>query len=120
MSILTSVIMMLKWLGLNEDDEVIVPAYTYAATAYGNHAVPNPFVDVKMISHYVDCIRRAITPKTKAVAAADIAGFLCDYDRITELVQEPEIIQQFNPSRYPEKDRRILIINDAPISWSLF
>lgn len=110
-------IMMLKWLGLNQDDEVIIPAYTYAATALAViHAGAKPvMVDVKDDFNIdVDCIRRAITPKTKAVIAVDIAGFPCDYDRIMELVQEPEIIQQFNPSSdIQRRIGRILIINDA-------
>ena len=117
-------IMMLKWLGLNEDDEVIVPAYTYAATALAViHAGAKPvMVDVKDDFNIdVDCIRRAITPKTKAVVAVDIAGFPCDYDRIMELVQEPEIIQQFNPSSdIQKKIGRILIINDAAHSLGAF
>ena len=89
----------------------------------GNSCGAKPvMVDVKDDFNIdVDCIRRAITPKTKAVVAVDIAGFPCDYDRIMELVQEPEIIQQFNPSSdIQKKIGRILIINDAAHSLGAF
>lgn len=110
-------IMMLKWLGLKEGDEVIVPAYTYCATALAVlHAGAKPVMvdsgDDLNIS--VESIRRAITEKTKAIIPVDIAGFPCKYDEIMNLVKEPEIKSIFKPTSIVQKKLgRILILNDA-------
>jgi len=110
-------IMMLKWLGVKEGDEVIVPAYTYAATALAVlHAGAKP---VMVDSGYdfnisVEAIRSAITERTKAIIPVDIAGFPCNYEEIMNMVKEPEIISKFIPtSAIQKKLRRILILNDA-------
>lgn len=110
-------IMMLRWLGLKEDDEVIVPAYTYSATALAVlHAGAKPVMvdsgDDFNIS--VEDIRKAITPKTKAIIPVDIAGFPCDYDAIMELVKEPAIMSLFKAgSENQNKMGRIMVLNDA-------
>jgi dTDP-4-amino-4,6-dideoxygalactose transaminase len=66
----------------------------------------------------VDAIRKAITPKTKAIIAVDLAGFPCDYDAIMDLVNEESIQKQFNPhGENQEKLNRILIISDAAHSF---
>ena len=110
-------IMMLRWLGVKEDDEVIVPAYTYSATALAVlHAGAKPVMvdsgDDFNIS--VDDIRKAITPKTKAIIPVDIAGFPCNYDDIMELVKEPAIMSLFNAgSENQNKMGRIMVLNDA-------
>lgn len=110
-------IMMLRWMGVNADDEVIVPAYTYSATALAVlHAGAKPvMVDSGTdFNISVEAIRKAITPRTKAIIPVDIAGFPCDYDRIMALVQEPEIKKMFVPSSpVQEKLGRILVLNDA-------
>ena len=83
--------MMLKWLGVKEGDEVIVPAYTYAATALAvlhAGAVPVMVDSCEDFNISVQAIRAAITPKTKAIIPVDIAGFPCDYDAIMEVVTE--------------------------------
>lgn len=110
-------IMMLKWLGIKEGDEVIVPAYTYAATALAVlHAGAKP---VMVDSGYdfnisVEAIRSAITERTKAIIPVDIAGFPCNYEEIMNMVKEPEIISKFIPtSAIQKKLGRILILNDA-------
>ena len=110
-------IMMLKWLGIKEGDEVIVPAYTYSATALAvYHAGGTPvMVDTKEdFNISVEAIREAITSKTKAIIPVDIAGFPCDYDEIMDLVNEGEIRSLFNAtSNIQEKLGRILVLNDA-------
>lgn len=110
-------IMMLRWLGLKPEDEVIVPAYTYSATALAVlHAGAKPvMVDSgEDFNISVEAIRKAITPKTKAIIPVDIAGFPCDYDCIMELVNKPEIRDLFRPtSSVQEKLGRILVMNDA-------
>ena len=110
-------IMMLKWLGVKEGDEVIVPAYTYSATALAVlHAGAKPIMvdagDDFNIS--VEAIRKAITPRTKAIIPVDIAGFPCDYDAIMSLVKEPEAKSQFvAETDNQQKLGRILVLNDA-------
>ena len=110
-------IMMLRWLGVKEGDEVIVPAYTYSATALAVlHAGAKPvMVDSgKDFNISVDAIRQAVTPRTKAIIPVDIAGFPCDYDRIMSLVQEQSIRDLFQPTSPVQKQLgRILVLNDA-------
>lgn len=110
-------IMMLMWLGVKEGDEVIVPAYTYSATALAVlYAGAKPIMvdsgDDFNIS--VEAIRKAITPNTKAIIPVDIAGFPCDYDAIMSLVKEPEVKSQFvAETDNQQKLGRILVLNDA-------
>ena len=110
-------IMMLKWWGVKEGDEVIVPAYTYCATALAvMHAGAKPVMvdsgDDLNIS--VEAMRNAITPKTKAIIPVDIAGFPCDYNTIMKVVNEPEIKALFLPeTENQRKLGRILVLNDA-------
>lgn len=110
-------IMMLRWLGVKEGDEVIVPAYTYSATALAVlHAGAKPvMVDSgKDFNISVDAIRQAVTTRTKAIIPVDIAGFPCDYDRIMSLVQEQSIRDLFQPTSPAQKQLgRILVLNDA-------
>lgn len=110
-------IMILKWLGVQAGDEVIVPAYTYCATALAViHAGATPvMVDVHDdFNISVNSIRGAITSNTKAILPVDFAGFPCDYDEIMQLVSSSEIKSLFLPrSRVQEKLGRILVINDA-------
>ncbi|KAA9041458.1 DegT/DnrJ/EryC1/StrS family aminotransferase [Ginsengibacter hankyongi] len=110
-------IMMLKWLGVTTGDEVIVPAYTYSATALAVlHAGATPvMVDCgEDFNISVEAIRKAITPKTKAIIPVDIAGFPCDYDDIMSLVKDEDVLKMFQPSStVQQKLGRILVINDA-------
>ena len=113
----TGAIMMLRWLGVRADDEVIIPAYTYCATALAVIWAGAKPVMVDSGSDFnisVDAIRKAITPRTKAIIPVDIAGYPCDYDAIMQLVQEPEVKELFEPtSPVMEQLGRIAVINDA-------
>lgn len=110
-------IMMLKWLGVKEGDEVIVPAYTYAATALAvlhAGAIPVMVDSCEDFNISVQAIRAAITPKTKAIIPVDIAGFPCDYDEIMSVVTEKNVLDLFQPgSKVQQKLGRILVMNDA-------
>lgn len=110
-------IMMLRWLGVTAEDEVIVPAYTYSATALAViHAGAKPvMVDAGTdFNISVEAIRKAITPHTKAIIPVDIAGFPCDYDAIMALVREESVQKLFRPaSPVQEQLGRILVMNDA-------
>lgn len=113
----TGAIMMLRWLGVRPDDEVIIPAYTYCATALAvlwAGAKPVMVDSGEDFNISIDAIRRAITPNTKAIIPVDIAGWPCDYKAIMSLVNEPEIKALFHPtSEVMEKLERIIVINDS-------
>jgi dTDP-4-amino-4,6-dideoxygalactose transaminase len=114
-------ILILKWLGIKEGDEVIIPAYTYSATALAVlHAGGKPvMVDVEDdFNISVSEIRKAITSKTKAILPVDIAGWPCDYKSIMELVTEDAIRQIFTADSVVQKKlNRILVIADAAHSF---
>lgn len=110
-------IMVLKWLGVKDDDEVIIPAYTYSATALAViHAGAKPvLVDINDdFNISIEAIKSAITEKTKAIIPVDIAGWPCDYDQIMQLVNEPDIKSKFTAtSKVQGMLGRILVMNDA-------
>jgi dTDP-4-amino-4,6-dideoxygalactose transaminase len=109
--------LILRWFGVQDGDEVIVPAYTYSATANvvvhcGAKVV---FVDVNEdFNMDVRKVEQAITAKTKVIMPVDLAGFPCDYDELNELVRKPEINAWFK-SRTKEQEQlgRILVLSDA-------
>jgi len=110
-------IMILKWLGVKEGDEVIVPSYTYAATALAViHAGAKPIMvdSCKDFNISIEAIRKAITLRTKAIIPVDIAGWPCDYAKIMELVVEKTFKDLFVPSSEVQSQLgRILVLNDA-------
>jgi dTDP-4-amino-4,6-dideoxygalactose transaminase len=109
--------LMLRWFGVKEGDEVIVPAYTYCATAnVVVHCDAKPvFVDVKEdFNISVEEIEKAITGKTKVIIPVDLAGFPCDYDELNQLVKRKYIVNRFTPkSEEQKKLGRILVLADA-------
>ena len=109
--------LMLRWFGVKEGDEVILPAYTYSATAnVVIHCGATPvFVDVKDdFTMDVNLIEKAITPKTKVIMPVDFGGLPCDYARIHELVADASIRKFFLPSTVEQKMLgRILVLSDA-------
>jgi dTDP-4-amino-4,6-dideoxygalactose transaminase len=109
--------LMLRWFGVGPGDEVIIPAYTYAATAnVVVHCGARPvFVDVNLdFNISLKAIRMAITSHTKVIMPVDIGGWPCDYNRINELVREREFINAFRPkTTEQEMLGRILVLSDA-------
>lgn len=109
--------LILRWYGVGEGDEVILPAYTYTATAnVVIHAGAKPvFVDVlPNFNIDPDEIRKHITSKTKVIMPVDIGGFPADYESINSIVNESDIKKLFNPSNgHQQKLGRILILSDA-------
>ena len=87
----------LRILGVREGDEVIVPAYTYTASASAavHCGATVRFVDIRKdgdpVTHMpemdYDAMASAITPKTKAIIAVDLGGIVCNYDRIFEIAE---------------------------------
>jgi dTDP-4-amino-4,6-dideoxygalactose transaminase len=110
-------ILVLKWFGVKEGDEVIVPAYTYSATALAViHCGATPvMVDVNEdFTINIAEIKKAITDKTKVIMPVDIAGWPCDYDEINALVNENQVKDLFRSASDKQKQLgRILVISDA-------
>lgn len=110
-------ILMLRWLGLKEGDEVIVPSYTYCATAMSvMDAGAKPImVDIKHdLTIDIEKIKQAISPRTKAIIPVDLGGVPCDYEKIMELICSQEIKDIFVPASFnQEKLGRILLISDS-------
>ena len=81
----------LRVLGIGEGDEVIVPAYTYTASASAalHTGAKVVFVDCKPASFEADYeqLEAAINEKTKAIIPVDLAGIICDYDKIFAAVE---------------------------------
>ncbi len=85
-------------LGVKEGDEVIVPAYTYTASASSaiHCGAKIVFVDIQKdgdpVTHMpevdYDALEAAITPSTKAIVMVDIGGIVCDYNRVFEIVEK--------------------------------
>ena len=109
--------MTLRILGVGPGDEVIVPCYTYTASCsviYHVGATP-VMIDCKKDSYEMDYdkMEEAITPKTKVIIPVDLAGVVCDYDRIFEAVERKRSL--FHPSDNPIQLAlgRIIVMSDA-------
>lgn len=86
----------LRILGIGPGDEVIVPSYTYTASASAalHCGATVKFVDIQkdgdsnthMPEMDYDALEAAITPKTKVIVAVDLGGIVCNYDKIFEIV----------------------------------
>lgn len=108
--------MTLRLLGIGVGDEVITSAYTYSASAsvithVGAKVV---LVDSGKDSFHIDydAIVDAITEKTKAIIPVDIAGVMCDYDKIFRAVESNKHL--FNPSNNLQRSfGRVIIVADA-------
>ena len=108
--------LILRVLGIGEGDEVIVPAYTYTASAS-----PVCHVGAKLVLIDVDRdtfemdyskLESKITDKTKAIIAVDIAGIIADYDKIFEIVEKTKA--KFKPKNDIQKlYNRIIVLADG-------
>ena len=109
--------LVLRWFGIGPGDEVIVPAYTYTATAeVVIHCGAKPVmvdVDDDLLMD-ADKVRQAITPRTKVILPVDIVGLPCDYDRLFDIVNDTKVKSQYHPDTKPQRTLgRILILADA-------
>ena len=108
--------------GIGEGDEVIVPAYTYTASA---SAAIHCGAKVVFVDSQKDCVEmdyekvgEAITEKTKAIVAVDLGGIVCDYDKLFSVVEQKRAL--FTPkegdslgARIQQAIGRVLIFSDA-------
>jgi dTDP-4-amino-4,6-dideoxygalactose transaminase len=107
--------LVLKWFGIGPGDEVIIPAYTYAATALVViHAGATPvMLDVKDDFTIDESkLSKAITSRTKAIIPVDFAGWPVNFEGIRNVITDK--IQLFKPqTTIQEKLGRILLLSDA-------
>ncbi len=106
----------LRVLGIGPGDEVLVPAYTYTASASAaiHTGATVRFIDCQENSLEMDYDRMeaAITEKTKAVIPVDLGGIPCDYDRIYEAVERKKDL--FRPNSEIQKAMgRIAVVADC-------
>ena len=105
----------LRILGIRSGDEVIVPAYTYTASASAaiHCGAKVVFVDIQKdgdsVTHMpemdYDAMERAITEKTKAIITVDLGGIICDYNRIFEIVErKKDLFQPLESDGTPLRD----------------
>lgn len=108
--------------GIGEGDEVIVPAYTYTASA---SAAIHCGAKVVFVDSQKDCVEmdyealgEKITPRTKAIVAVDLGGIVCDYDKLFSVVEQKRAL--FTPkegdslgARIQQAIGRVLVFSDA-------
>ena len=112
--------MVLHLLDLKPEDEVIVPAYTYTASASVTQHVGCKLV---LVDSQKDCVEMdydkladAITENTKVIVPVDIAGIVADYDRVFEIVESKRHL--FRPGNaLQEKIGRIVVSADCAHSF---
>lgn len=106
----------LRLFGIGAGDEVIVPAYTYTASAsvVCHVGASLKLIDVQEGTYHLDYdeLEAAITEKTKAVIPVDIAGVMVDYDKIRAILERKKAL--FKPANdYQEALGRVLILADS-------
>lgn len=108
--------MTLRLLGVEKEDEVIVPSYTYTATcSVICHVGATPvMVDIGSDSLEMDYtqLEKAITKKTKVIIPVDIGGILCDYEKIFEIVKNKKDLFQAK-NEIQKKFNRIIVMADS-------
>lgn len=110
--------LMLRWFGVGPGDEVIVPAYTYCATAnVVIHCGATPvMVDIDEATFNLDIkkLKLAVSKRTKVIMPVDIGGLPCDYDQINSFVNEPAVKAMFKSNNDIQKTLgRMLVLADA-------
>lgn len=108
--------MILRLLGVGKGDEVITSAYTYTASAsvIDHVGAKMVLIDTAKDSYQMDYdkLADAITERTKAIIPVDVAGVMCDYRRIFEIVDAKKNL--FKPSnKYQEAIGRVAVLADS-------
>lgn len=112
--------MVLHLLGVGPGDEVIVPAYTYTATASVVCHVGAKVVMVDSQKNNVemdyDQLEKAITDKTKVIVPVDLGGIVANFERVFEIVEKKKVL--FKPSNALQaKIGRIIVSADCAHSF---
>lgn len=120
--------MVLHVMGIGPGDEVIVPAYTYTASAsVVAHVgaaikmidiVPSGSADTQDFEMDYEKLAEAITERTKAIVPVDLAGICANVDKIMEVITRPEILAKYSPKNdIQRKMGRIIVSNDCAHSF---
>ena len=115
--------MTLHLLGVGPEDEVIVPAYTYSATAsvVAHVGATIVMIDCQENSLEMDyeAMEKAITEKTKVIIPVDLAGIPCNYDKIFEIVEKKKGL--FSPNNEIQKKfGRIIVLSDTAHAFGAY
>ena len=109
--------MALRLIGVGPEDEVIVPAYTYTATASVTQHVGCKVVMVDSQKDNVemdyDKLAEAINEHTKVICPVDLGGVMCDFDKVFAVIESKKHL--FRPSNEIQKriGRIIVAADDA-------
>lgn len=114
--------MVLHIMGIGPGDEVIMPAYTYTASA---SVVSHMGATIVMVDSQKDNVEMdyekladAITERTKAIVPVDLAGICANVEKIKEIITRPEILAKFHPTNdIQRKMGRIIVSNDCAHSF---
>lgn len=114
--------MVLHILGVGPGDEVIMPAYTYTASA---SVVAHVGATIVMVDSQKDNVEmdyeklaEAITEHTKVIVPVDLAGIVANVDKIREVITRPEILAKYRPTNDIQKlIGRIVVSNDCAHSF---
>lgn len=113
--------LLLYWFGIKEGDEVIVPVYTYCASA---NIVRHRGAKVVMVDIRSDfgldasILEDYITERTKAIIPVDVGGLPIDFDGLKDIVNKQSVKDKFNPQTENQKKLgRIMILSDAAHSF---
>ena len=113
--------MTLRLLGIGPGDEVIVPAYTYTATASVVNHVGAKIVMVDcepgQYSMDYDALERAITDKTKVTIPVDLFGIPADYDRIFKIIESKKALFKPSSNETQRAIGRVIVMADAAHSF---
>ncbi|HCE55010.1 MAG TPA: capsular biosynthesis protein [Lutibacter sp.] len=113
--------LLLYWYGIKEGDEVIVPVYTYCATANIVRHRGAKVIMVDVTSDFgidISKIEKHINARTKAVIPVDVGGLPIDYAALNLLLQKQKVKELFVPeSENQQKLGRILVLSDAAHSF---
>ena len=113
----SGMLLLIRWLKLDKDDEIIVPAYTYAASALSiiNSNVKCIFVDVNDdFTININEVEKAITKNTKAIMPVDLGGLPADYIRLHNLLNKDSVKTKFTAKTvFQKKIGRPIVISDA-------
>lgn len=111
----------LRLLGVGPGDEVIVPAYTYTATAsvVCHVGATVRIVDVQPDSREMDYqqMEDAITERTKVIIPVDLAGVICDYDAVYAAVERKKNLFKASDNKIQKAFGRIVVMADAAHSY---
>ncbi|WP_435264080.1 DegT/DnrJ/EryC1/StrS family aminotransferase [Tenacibaculum sp. nBUS_03] len=113
--------LLLYWFGIKEGDEVIVPVYTYCASANIVRHRGAKVIMVDVNSDFgidISKVEKYISERTKAIIPVDVGGLPIDFDGLKEIVNKRRVIDKFNPQTENQKKLgRIMILSDAAHSF---